>query len=137
MMGGVIRRHELSDAEWAVLSRLLPSSGTAGRPRSDDRVVLNGIVWKLRTGSAWRDVPERYGSWQTLYTRFRRWALDGTFSRMLKAIQAEKDAAGDIDWLVSVDSTIVRAHQHATGGKRGQPTETKRVITPSADPVAD
>ncbi|MGW5335858.1 IS5 family transposase [Streptomyces bauhiniae] len=124
-MGGVIRRHELSDAEWAVLSRLLPSSGTAGRPRSDDRVVLNGIVWKLRTGSAWRDVPERYGSWQTLYTRFRRWALDGTFSRMLKAIQAEKDAAGDIDWLVSVDSTIVRAHQHATGGKRGQPTETK------------
>ncbi|MFJ2646775.1 IS5 family transposase, partial [Streptomyces sp. NPDC087420] len=121
-MAGVIRRHELSDAEWAVLSRLLPGSGTAGRPRLDDRVVLNGIVWKLRTGSAWRDVPERYGSWQTLYTRFRRWALDGTFSRMLKAIQAERDAAGDIDWLVSVDSTIVRAHQHATGGKRGRPT---------------
>ncbi|WP_420857080.1 IS5 family transposase [Streptomyces chilikensis] len=121
-----MRRHELSDAEWAVLSRLLPSSGTAGRPRSDDRVVLNGIVWKLRTGSAWRDVPERYGSWQTLYTRFRRWALDGTFSRMLRAIQAEKDAAGDIQWLVSVDSTIVRAHQHAAGGKRGRSTGTKR-----------
>lgn len=134
-MAGVIRRHELSDAEWTVLSRLLPSSGTAGRPRSDDRVVLNGIVWKLRTGSAWRDIPERYGSWQTLYTRFRRWALDGTFSRMLKAIQAERDAAGDIDWLVSVDSTIVRAHQHATGGKRGRLTGTKRVITPSADPA--
>lgn len=134
-MLGVVRRHELSDAEWAVLSRLLPSSGTAGRPRTDDRVVLNGIVWKLRTGSAWRDVPERYGSWQTLYTRFRRWALDGTFSRMLRAIQANKDAIGDIDWLVSVDSTIVRAHQHATGGKKGQLTRTKRVITPSADPV--
>jgi transposase len=100
-------------------------------------VVLNGIVWKLRTGSAWRDVPDRYGSWQTLYTRFRRWALDGTFSRMLRAIQAEKDAAGDIDWLVSVDSTIVRAHQHAAGGKRGRGTGTKRVITPSVDPVAD
>ncbi|WP_405434986.1 IS5 family transposase [Streptomyces anulatus] len=114
-----MRRHELSDAEWAVLSRLLPSSGTAGRPRSDDRVVLNGIVWKLRTGSAWRDVPDRYGSWQTLYTRFRRWALDGTFSRMLRALQAERDAAGDIDWLVSVDSTIVRAHQHAAGGQKG------------------
>ncbi len=133
----MVRRHELSDAEWAVLSRLLPSSGTAGRPRSDDRLVLNGIVWKLRTGSAWRDVPERYGSWQTLYTRFRRWALDGTFSRMLRAVQAEKDAAGDIDWLVSVDSTIVRAHQHAAGGKRGRLTGTKRVITPSADPVVD
>ncbi|WP_371129462.1 IS5 family transposase [Streptomyces sp. TLI_105] len=115
----MVRRHELSDAEWAVLSRFLPSSGTAGRPRADDRLVLNGIVWKLRTGSAWRDVPERYGSWQTLYTRFRRWALDGTFSRVLRQVQAEKDTAGDIDWLVSVDSTIVRAHQHATGGKRG------------------
>ncbi|MFC9000978.1 IS5 family transposase [Streptomyces rochei] len=122
----MVRRHELSDAEWDVLSRLLPSSGTAGRPRSDDRLVLNGIVWKLRTGSAWHDVPERYGSWQTLYTRFRRWALDGTFSRMLRAIQAERDAAGDIDWLVSVDSTIVRAHQHAAGGKKGQSTGTKR-----------
>ena len=133
----VVRRHELSDAEWAVLSRLLPASGVAGRPRSDDRVVLNGIVWKLRTGSSWRDVPERYGSWQTLYTRFRRWALDGTFSRMLQAVQAEKDAAGDIDWLVSVDSTIVRVHQHATGGKKGLPTGTKRQITPSDDPAED
>nr|BEK63252.1 hypothetical protein KPHV_04790 [Kitasatospora purpeofusca]BEK63385.1 hypothetical protein KPHV_06120 [Kitasatospora purpeofusca] len=136
-MAAMVRRHELSDAEWAVLARFLPASGAAGRPRSDDRLVLNGIVWKLRTGTSWRDVPERYGSWQTLYTRFRRWALDGTFSRMLRAIQAEKDAAGDIDWLVSVDSTIVRAHQHATGGKKGQPTGTKRVITPSAGPAED
>src|SRR3954464_13353590 len=88
-MLAVVRRHELSDAEWAVLSRLLPSSGTAGRPRSDDRVVLNGIVWKLRTGSAWRDVPERYGSWQTLYTRFRRWALDGTSGQRGPAITGD------------------------------------------------
>ncbi|MFI6108688.1 transposase [Streptomyces sp. NPDC051310] len=73
-------------------SWFLPRSGT-GWPRANDRVVLNGIVWKLRTGSAWRDVPERYGSWQTLYARFRRWALDGTFSRMLEQVQAEKDAA--------------------------------------------
>lgn len=133
----VVRRHELSDVEWAALSRFLPGSGTVGRPRSDDRVVLNGIVWKLRTGSAWRDVPERYGSWQTLYTRFRRWALDGTFSRMLRAVQAEHDAASDLDWLVSVDSTIVRAHQHAAGGKRGRAATARRVITPSADPAAD
>jgi transposase len=133
----MVRRHELSDEEWAVLSRLLPGTGT-GRPRRDDRVVLNGIVWKLRTGSAWRDVPERYGSWRTLYTRFRRWALDGTFTRMLTAIQAEKDAAGDIDWLVSVDSTIARAHQHAAGArKKGRPAGTKYVITPSDAPVAD
>ncbi|WP_416070029.1 MULTISPECIES: IS5 family transposase [Streptomyces] len=116
----MVRRHELSDEEWDVLSGLLPRTET-GRPRRDDRVVLNGIVWKLRTGSAWRDVPERYGSWRTLYTRFRRWALDGTFTLMLRTLQAREDAAGDIDWLVSVDSTITRAHQYAAGArKKGQ-----------------
>ena len=133
----MLRRHELSDAEWEVLSRLL-SKPVTGRPRQDDRVVLNGFVWKLRTGSAWRDVPERYGSWQSLYTRFRRWALDGTFTGMLRAIQAEKDAAGDIDWLVSVDSTVARVHQHAAGARKGGPAKgTKHTITPSGDPVAD
>lgn len=66
----------------------------------DDRTVLNGIVWKFRTGTAWRDVPERYGSWATLHTRFRRWANDGTFERMHRAAQAKADAAGDIEWLV-------------------------------------
>lgn len=133
----MVRRHELSDLEWEVLSALLPRS-SSGRPRLDDRRVLNGIVWKLRTGTAWRDVPARYGPWQTLYTRFRRWALDGTFTRMLAAVQAEKDAAGDIDWLVSVDSTITRAHQHAAGArKKGQGRGTKYVITPSDDPEAD
>ncbi|MEU1408489.1 transposase [Streptomyces sp. NPDC005728] len=78
----------------------------------DDRRVLNGIAWKFRTGTAWREVPERYGSWATLHTRFRRWVADGTFERMLRAAQSRTDAAGDIDWLVSVDSTTVRAHQH-------------------------
>ncbi|SCE13288.1 Transposase [Streptomyces sp. DfronAA-171] len=81
--------------------------------------MLNGIVWKFRTGTAWRDVPERYGPWQTLHTRFRRWALDGTFERMLRAAQAQADAAGDIEWLVSVDSTVLRAHQHAAGARKG------------------
>lgn len=115
---GVIRRHELSDVEWAVLEPLLPRS-VMGRPRLDDRRVLNGIVWRFRTGAPWRDVPERYGSWRSLHTRFRRWAKDGTFEQMLQAVQARADAAGDIDWLVSVDSTIVRAHQHAAGVRKG------------------
>ncbi|MFI5534339.1 IS5 family transposase [Kitasatospora sp. NPDC051853] len=116
-----MRRHELSDAEWALVGPLLPRSVT-GRPRLDDRTVLNGIVWKFRTGVAWRDVPERYGSWATLHTRFRRWAADGTFERMLRTAQAKADATGDIDWLVSVDSTIVRAHQHAAGARKKGPT---------------
>ncbi|WP_189780232.1 transposase, partial [Streptomyces tauricus] len=74
----MIRRHELSDAEWEFVRPLLPVS-LRGRKRLDDRRVLNGIVWKFRTGTAWRDVPERYGPWATLHTRFRRWAADGTF----------------------------------------------------------
>ncbi|WP_243878351.1 IS5 family transposase [Streptomyces sp. SUK 48] len=113
-----MRRHELSDAEWEFVRPLLPES-LRGRKRLDDRRVLNGIVWKFRTGTAWRDVPERYGPWATLHTRFRRWAADGTFDRMLQAAQAKADAAGDIEWLVSVDSTIVRAHQHAAGARKG------------------
>ncbi|MFF7811244.1 IS5 family transposase [Streptomyces sp. NPDC007945] len=113
-----MRRHELSDAEWEFVRPLLPES-LRGRKRLDDRRVLNGIVWKFRTGTAWRDVPERYGPWATLHTRFRRWAADGTFDRMLRAAQAKADAAGDVEWLVSVDSTIVRAHQHAAGARKG------------------
>ncbi|MFC9730847.1 IS5 family transposase [Streptomyces roseolus] len=113
-----MRRHELSDAEWEFVRPLLPES-SRGRKRLDDRRVLNGIVWKFRTGTAWRDVPERYGPWATLHTRFRRWAMDGTFDRMLRAAQAKADAAGDIEWLVSVDSTVVRAHQHAAGARKG------------------
>ncbi|CAM5646659.1 hypothetical protein SALBM217S_05716 [Streptomyces griseoloalbus] len=117
--GRVIRRHELSDAEWAFVQTAAARS-ERGRRRLDElRTVLNGIVWKFRTGTAWRDVPERYGSWATLHTRFRRWAKDGTFERMLRAAQARADAAGDIEWLVSVDSTIVRARQHAAGARKG------------------
>lgn len=97
--------------------------------------MLNGIVWKIRTGVAWRDVPPRYGSWQSLYTRFRRWALDGTFTAMLQGVQAQADADGDIDWLVAVDSTIVRAHQHAAGARKGGGGRNR--MTPSADPAAD
>ncbi len=133
MMYGVIRRYELTDAEWDSLSRYLPSAVTGGRPREDDRRVLNGVVWKIRSGAPWRDVPARYGSWKSIYTRFRRWALDGTFARMLAAAHADTDAAADIDWLVSVDSTIVRAHQHASGAKRDSRKPANR-ITPSDDP---
>ncbi len=122
----MIRRHELSDAEGEFVRPLLPAS-----VRGRNRRVLNGIVWKFRTGTAWRDVPERYGPWATLHTRFRRWAADGTFDRMLRAAQAKADAAGDIEWLVSVDSTVVRAHQHAAGARKGG-----SATRPSAGPDA-
>ncbi|MFD4043811.1 IS5 family transposase [Streptomyces sp. NPDC058605] len=129
--GGVIRRHELTNQEWELLAPLIPRAAT-GSPRVSDRQIINGMVYKIRTGISWRDLPERYGPWQTLYTRFRRYALAGMFTRALQQIQARADAAGDIDWLVQIDSTIVRAHQHAAATGR-----TNRTITPSADPEAD
>ncbi|MEW2324954.1 IS5 family transposase [Streptomyces griseoincarnatus] len=116
----MVRRHELTDQEWKLLAPLIPQAAT-GRPRVSDRQVINGMVYKIRTGISWRELPERYGPWQTVYTRFRRYAIDGVFTRALQQIQARADAAGDIDWLVQIDSTIVRAHQHAaaTGRKGG------------------
>jgi transposase len=83
------------------------------------------------SGTAWRAVPERYGPCATLHTRFRRWAADGTFDRMLRAAQAKADAAGDIEWLVSVDSTVVRAHQHAAGARKGG-SATRPLAVPEA-----
>lgn len=131
----MIRRHELTDLEWELLAPYIPRAAT-GRPRVSDRQAINGIVYKIRTGVSWRDLPERYGPWQTVYTRFRRYALGGVFTRALQQIQAETDAAGDVDWMVQIDSTIVRAHQHAaaTGRKGGSTELTNQTITPSADP---
>ncbi|HZG05800.1 MAG TPA: IS5 family transposase [Streptomyces sp.] len=115
----MVRRHELTDQEWELLAPLIPKAAT-GRPRVEDRQVINGMVYKIRTGISWRDLPERYGPWKTVYTRFRRYTLDGVFTQALRHIQAHADAAGDIDWLVQIDSTIVRAHQHAAAtGRKG------------------
>jgi transposase len=112
-------RHEFSDAEWARLVPLLPPR-KAGRVRQDDRRILNAIRWKLATGAPWRDLPERYGPWQTVYTRFWRWSRAGVFDRLFAAIQQQADAAGEIDWeLHFVDGTVIRAHQHAAGAKGG------------------
>jgi transposase len=112
-------RHELSDAEWVRLQPLLPRQQT-GRPRHDDRWILNGILWKLATGAPWRDLPERYGPWQTVYTRFRRWTAAGVWDQLFAAVQRQADAAGALDWSVHfVDGTVIRAHQHAAGAKGG------------------
>jgi transposase len=80
--------------------------------------LIDGIRWRIRVGSPWRDVPDRYGPWQTVYGLFRRWQRDGTWSRILTELQVRADAAGLITWQVSVDSTIMRAHQHAAGARR-------------------
>ena len=113
------RRHDLTDAQWAVLQPLLPTGTGRGRPRTwDDRQIIDGIRWRVRTGTPWRDVPEVYAPWQTLYRWFRRWQRDGTWAKVLAGLQAQADAAGRIGWTVSIDSTVSRAHQHAAGARR-------------------
>ncbi|MGW6943459.1 transposase, partial [Streptomyces xanthophaeus] len=98
-------RGDLTNAEWGRLESFLPPGGGRGGRWSDHRRVINGVLYRVRTGVQWRDLPERFGPWETVYKRHRRWSADGTWAMLLSCIQAAEDAAGRIDWDVSVDST--------------------------------
>lgn len=115
-----MRRHELTNEQWERLAPLLPPvKPKVGRPNLDHRQILNGIRWRLRTGAPWRDLPERYGNWKTVYSRFRRWQQQGIWDRILAALQVEEDAQGKLDWTIHfVDGSVVRAHQHAAGAAK-------------------
>ena len=117
-------RYDLSEAEWRLIEPLLPNK-PRGVARVDDRRVVNGIFYVLRTGSPWRDLPERYGPYTTVYNRFNRWAKAGVWLRVFEALAARSGS------LRLIDSSIIRAHQHAAGGKKGAR------ITPSAVLVED
>ncbi len=115
-------RGDLTDDGWARLRPHLPKSGQRrGRWASHCRVI-NGILFRQRTGMPWRDLPARFGKWKTVYERHRRWSTDGTWDKVFAAVLADADAEGRIDWsMVSVDSTSCRAHQHAAGARRKPP----------------
>lgn len=101
---------------------LPPERHTGGRPYQDHRRILNGLLWILHTGAPWRDLPERYGPWSTVYSRFRRGTRRGLWDRILAALQRELDQQGQIDWdLWCIDGSIVRAHKHAAGGGKNRP----------------
>ena len=111
-------RADLTDAQWAILEPLLPVGKKPGRPPLwTKRQLLDGIRWRVRVGSPWRDIPPAYGCWQTIYGLFRRWQRTGVWALILARLQTRADAAGLITWEVSVDSTINRAHQHAAGAR--------------------
>ncbi len=113
------RLRQFTDAQWSRIEELLPSSdGRRGRPFRNNRRVVEGIIYRYRAGIAWRDLPDYFGPWQTVWKRQRRYAADGTWDAVLGRILAEADAADQIDWSVSVDATINRAHQHATNTTR-------------------
>lgn len=120
------RLRALSDEQWALIEPLLPSSrGRPGRDFRDPRLVIDGIIYRYRTGIPWRDLPEVFGPWQTVWKRHDRYSHDGTWDRILAELVSRADAAGLVDWDVSVDSTVNRAHQHGTNTKRakGGPAE--------------
>ncbi|MBZ3916707.1 IS5 family transposase [Streptomyces acidiscabies] len=112
-------RHVLTNVQWAKLEPLLPVGKKPGRPPvHTKRQLIDGIRWRTRAGAPWRDVPERYGPWETVYGLFRRWQRDGTWHRIFEQLQTRADAEGLITWDVSVDSTIARAHQRAAGARK-------------------
>jgi len=114
-------RGELTNEQWARLQPLLPpQKPRTGRPAEDHRRIINGILWIKRTGAPWRDLPERYGPWQTVASRFYRWQRAGIWDRIFTVAQQRAHSEAKGDWDVHyVDGTIVRAHQHAAGAKKG------------------
>ena len=132
-------RAVLTDAQWARLAPLLPpQKPRTGRPNTDHRLVVEGMLWLLRTGAPWRDLPKEYGPHSTVATRFYRWRAAGILDRAFAALLAEGDARGALDWLLHyLDGTVVRAHQHAAGApKGGILSRTPKSGRPSAAPAA-
>jgi transposase len=126
-----LKRHDLTDAEWDRLAPLLPEHPRQGGRWRDHRMVINGVFFRTRAGTCWRDLPPVYGNWKTVYNRHRRWSLDGTWERILDRLRAGCDEAEGADWTVSADSTIARAHQHAAGARRVPARDSRAVGGPA------
>ncbi len=116
-----MHRGALTNEQWARLEPLLPpQKPNTGRTSLDHRRIINGMVWILRTGAPWEDLPARYGTRGTVSSRYYRWRQAGIWDRIFADLQQQADADGELDWTLHfVDSTVVRAHQHAAGAKKG------------------
>lgn len=105
-----------------MIGPLFPEAKSTGGPPADSRTVVEVAAWRYRTGSLWREVPERFGSWSTIYRNFSRWVEQGVWARVLETVQSLTHQRGELDWVASIDSTVVRVHQHgvtlprSTGG---------------------
>jgi transposase len=137
-------RDVLSDEVWELIGPLFPAVRRRGRPPVDRRTVVEATIWRFRTGAPWRDLPERFGNWNTIYRNFDRWAKAGVWERVLEHVQGVAQERGDVDWAASIDSTIARVHQHGATlprVKKGAWRTTtspalNRQIMRSAGPVA-
>ena len=113
----MLRRHAITDEQWALIKGLLPTRGR----RAENRRFVDAVLWMAKTGAPWRDLPERFGPWNSAFRRFSRWSKSGVWARVAKALGGEPD----LDQLI-LDSTIVRAHAHAAGAKKTSPADRRR-----------
>lgn len=110
------RRHEVTDSQWKKIAPLLPGkAGDPGRTAEDNRIFINAIFWLAKTGAPWRDLPERFGNWNSVFRRFRRWSDNGIWLKIMEAL-GDEDAEGFEELML--DSSVVRAHQHAAGAEK-------------------
>jgi transposase len=124
-------RHAIRDEDWERIKHLLP--GQAGQPgvtAKDNRLFVDAVLWIAKTGAPWRDLPERFGLWNSVWKRFSRWARKGVWQKVFQHLQDV-----DLEWLI-LDSTIVRAHPHAAGAKKKATARAGRASKPSAAAVA-
>ena len=128
-MRHMMNRGDLTNAQWVRLEPLLPpQKPKTGRINHPHRKVINGILWILRTGAPWDDLPRRYGKTKTVSSRYYRWRKKGIWQRLFAKLQAQAERDGELDWTIHfVDSTVIRAHQHAAGAKKGT-RNTKRLV---------
>lgn len=111
----MVKRYELSNEQWRRIERLLPGKkGDPGRSGNDNRLFVNAVLWVLRSGARWSDLPERYGKWKTVHKRFTRWAEKGVWERIFDSLTGDPD-----NQYLMLDTTLVRAHQQAATGKGG------------------
>jgi transposase len=118
------RRHEIKDQDWERIKDILPPENTGeGRPSKPNRILLNGMLWKVKTGAPWRDLPSRFGPWQTVYSRFRLWSKADVFQTLFTSLTGDADLQE-----TSIDSTSCKVHPHAAGAKKGlkMPKPTKK-----------
>jgi len=124
-----MRRYELTDEDWKVIEPLLPGrEGDPGAHGADNRLFVNAVIWIARTGAPWRDLPERFGEWNSVYQRFNRWSKAGVWERVFQAVRSP-----DLEALL-LDSTIIRAHQHAGGAAQKKRTKRSAVRAAASAP---
>ena len=123
-----MRRHEIKDDQWERIEHLLPGKAGDRGVTADNRLFINAVFWIGKTGAPWRDLPERFGKWNSVFQRFNRWSQKGVWQKVMEALSEE----ADLEWLL-IDSTVIRAHQHAAGKKGGK--LKKNLAGPGADSV--